>query len=81
MELVDFRKAQRLSQEDLARKLGLSSKGYVSQLERGEITCSVKLALEIEALSEGAVPARSLSPDVALVEDARGIKPPAPRAA
>lgn len=59
-----------LTQEAFAERVGLTSKGYVSELEKGG-RCSVKVALAIEALSSGRIPARSLNPDVALVEEAR----------
>ena len=62
-----------MSQEEFARAVGLNSKGYVSQLENGSIDrCSVKVALEIERLSEGQITADSLNPDVGLV---RGSEP------
>jgi transcriptional regulator with XRE-family HTH domain len=72
MNLMDLRRELKLSQEEFARHVGLSSKGYVSQLERGEITPSVKTALEIERLSGGRIRASELNADVALVEQARG---------
>jgi transcriptional regulator with XRE-family HTH domain len=70
--IAKLRKDLGLSQEQFAKRLGLSSKGHISQLERGDVTCSVETALKIEGLSEGRVPASSLNPDVALVERARG---------
>lgn len=75
-----LRKELGISQEEFARRLGLSSKGHISQLERGDVTCSVETALKIERLSDGRVSAASLNPDVALVERARGISPAEARA-
>lgn len=69
-----LRKSLGLSLEDFAKRVGLTSKGYASQLERGEVGCSVKTALAIEELSGGAIAAATLNPDVALVEKARGIE-------
>lgn len=56
--------------EDAAREFGITSKGYLSEIENGK-RCSVSVALEIERVTEGAIPAASLSPDVALVDQAR----------
>jgi len=70
MQIADLRKELGLSLTDFAERVGLSSKGYASQLERGEVTCSVKIALEIERLSNGRIAASGLNPDVALVEEA-----------
>lgn len=68
-----LRDSMSLSQEDFARVVGLTSKGYVSDLETAdEPRCSVKVALEIERLSEGQITADSLNPDVGLV---RGAEP------
>lgn len=71
--IAQLRKDLGLSQEQFARRLGLNSKGHISQLERGDASCSVETALKIESLSEGRVPASSLNPDIALVERARGL--------
>lgn len=73
--IAQLRKDLGLSQEQFAKRLGLKSKGHISDLERNGTTCSVEVALKIESLSEGRVPAASLNPDVALVERARGINP------
>jgi transcriptional regulator with XRE-family HTH domain len=71
MNIAELRQEMGLSLEAFALRVGLSSKGYASQLERGEVTCSVRAALEIEKLSGGRIPASSLNSDVALVEEAR----------
>lgn len=65
-----WRKAQGLTLDEAAAKFGLSSKGYLSDIERGG-RCSVAAALEIEKATEGAIAAATLNPDVALVEKAR----------
>lgn len=56
-----------LSQSAFAELLGLNSKGHVSQIERGEMSCSVSVALKIEELSNGRIPADDLNGDVRLV--------------
>ena len=75
MTISELRKELDLSLEAFARAVGLSSKGYASQLERGEVKCSVRAALEIEKLSGGRIQASSLNEDVALVEAARQSPP------
>ena len=65
MDVVSFRKSRGLSQAEFAAALGLRSKSYVSELERGRQKYPLKLALKIEQLSDGAVPAASLCPDAA----------------
>lgn len=54
------RESRSLSQEQFAIALGLQSKGYVSRIESGEITPSLRLALRIERWSAGRVRAESL---------------------
>lgn len=68
MDITALRKELGLSQEAFAARVGLKSKGHLSQIERGEQTPSVRVALEIERLSGGRIKAASLSADVALVE-------------
>lgn len=71
MKIAQLRKALNLSQEGFAKLVGLTSKSYVSELEKApEPRCSVKVALEIERLSEGRISAASLNPDVGLVREA-----------
>ena len=65
MELESFRKSRGLSQAELARELGLRSKGYISDIEGRRQRCSLRLALRIQQWSEGAVPAASLNTDAA----------------
>lgn len=72
MTIAELRKALELSQEEFARKVGLASKGYVSDLENAaDPRCSVKVALEIERLSSGRISAASLNPDVGLVRNSQ----------
>lgn len=68
MDIADLRKDLGLSQEAFAACLGLKSKGHLSQIERGEQTPSVRVALAIERISGGRVLAADLNPDVAMVE-------------
>ncbi|MBP6876580.1 MAG: helix-turn-helix transcriptional regulator [Phenylobacterium sp.] len=65
MELESFRKSQGMSQAQLARLLGLNSKGYISCIERRVQRCPLHLALKIERISGGLVTAASLSPEAA----------------
>ena len=68
MTIFELRKSLGLSQEAFALAVGLTSKGYVSDLESAEHPrCSVRAALEIERVSKGAIPAASLNPSVGLV--------------
>lgn len=73
MTIAELRKSLSLSQEEFAKAVGLTSKSYVSELESAEDPrCSVKVALEIERLSDGRISADSLNPDVGLVRSATG---------
>lgn len=60
MDLESFRKQRGLSQQQVARALGLQSKGSVSDIIRGRHKCPLKLALEIDRWSGGEVPALTL---------------------
>ena len=71
LTIVELRKELGLSQEGFAEQVGLRSKGHLSQIERGNETPSVRVALEIERLSGGRIPAASLNADVALVDTFR----------
>lgn len=73
MRISELRRSLSLSQEAFAKAVGLASKGYVSDLETADDPrCSVKVALEIEKLSEGKISAASLNPDVGLVRSRDG---------
>lgn len=71
MDIVSLRKELGLSQEAFAALVGLKSKGHLSDIERGNETPSVRVALEIERVSAGRVRASELNPDVAMVEQFR----------
>jgi transcriptional regulator with XRE-family HTH domain len=58
-----WRTAAKMSGAALAEKLGIS-RGKVSELESGSFLPGVKVALAIEALSEGAINAGDLNEDV-----------------
>lgn len=69
-ELIAWRADRGKTLEDAAADFGIKSKGYLSEIENGG-RCSVSVALEIERVTEGAILAASLNPDVALVDKAR----------
>lgn len=70
MMISELRKKLGLSQEEFAKAVGLTSKSYVSELESAQKPrCSVKVALEIERISDGVICAATLNPDVALIRD------------
>lgn len=71
MDVITFRHELGLSQGEFAARVGLRSKGHVSALERGG-KVGVRVALEIERLSGGAIPASSVNDDVKLIEAFRG---------
>lgn len=75
MDLASYRKQLGLSQESCARALGVTSKGYISDIESGARHASLRLALKIEQWSGGAVDAASVNPLIAALRD----KPPSPR--
>lgn len=68
--IADLRRERGWTLAELADALDIKSRGHAKRIEDGE-PCSVKVALKIEALSDGRIPAASLSNDVALVEAAR----------
>ena len=61
--LIAYRKARGLTQAEAAKELELGSKGYFSVLERGEAPWPLRLALKVEAWSEGQVSADHLVDD------------------
>ncbi len=71
MTISELRKELGLTLGEFAARLSLSSKGHAHDLEAGRYRPSVRVALEIEAMSGGRIPAGSINPDVALVEAAR----------
>lgn len=62
--IASLRKELGLTLDELAEQLGISSKGYLSQIERGVIDCSVRVALRIEDFSGARIDAAGLSADV-----------------
>lgn len=60
--LTAYRVKRGLSQEALAKEVGLKGKSSISEIETGERTASVRVALEIEKWSGGVVSAASLNP-------------------
>lgn len=74
-ELATVRREMGLSQDEMARRLGLKSKGHLSQIERGEQSPSVRTALEIERVTGGRIRAADLNHDVALVDRFRTSEP------
>lgn len=66
--LTAWREGEDLTQEELANKLGLRSKSYISRLETGVgPPASPLVALRIQSLSGGQVKAESLCPSLALL--------------
>lgn len=72
MDISDLRAELGLSLEEFAKTLGLQSKSHAHAIE-SKNRCSVSMALKIEGLSGGRIPASSLNDDVGLVERARHI--------
>lgn len=69
-ELIAWRKARDWTLEEAAAAFGIKSKGYLHDIEGGK-RCSVAVALEIERVTDAAICASELNPDVALVDKAR----------
>lgn len=59
----------KVSQQELARRLGLSSKSHMWEIENTD-RCAPHVALKIEELSEGAIDAAAICPAVAIVRQA-----------
>lgn len=70
MDIRAFRQSRGLTQDAFAALIGLKSKGHVSEIENGQ-TPSIRVALEIERVSEGVLKAADLNADVALVDQYR----------
>lgn len=75
--LRDARKRLDISQEELARRVGLKSKSHLSEIERDKDVPSVRIALALER--ETGIPADDLSPDVAMAR--APVEPPQAEAA
>jgi len=63
--IADLRRELGLSLEEFGKRIGLSSKGNVSLIERGQAAPSLPVALAIEKLSCGRIDAAALNSDVA----------------
>ena len=72
MKLVRARESRGWSQSDLAKALGLRSKGHVSRIENGAERASAELAVKIDRLTAGEVTVADLRPDLA---DVRVLRP------
>lgn len=71
LTVADLRKNElKLTLAEFAERIGLKSKGQAKAIEDKQ-KCSVRVALAIEQLSNGRIPAARLNPDVALIEAAR----------
>lgn len=71
MAIASLRKSLKLSQAAFAAAVGLKSKGQVSLLERGLCGVGPDVAMRIEELSGGEIPAASLSRTLAAADAAR----------
>ncbi|WP_409514755.1 helix-turn-helix domain-containing protein [Brevundimonas sp.] len=73
MDLATHRNTLGLSLEECAVALGLSptSKGWLSEIENGRRSASLRLALRIETWSKGKVPAASVCPEIEAIRPAR----------
>ena len=72
MTVSELRAELQATMEAFAAMIGVSSKSYVADIERTG-RCSVRVALRIEELSNGRIPAASLNDDIRLVEEARRV--------
>ena len=71
MSLAAVRRARGLTQDQLAKELGLAGAGSISPIENGVVDPSLELALRIQVWSAGKVRATDLRPDLAdLIEAA-----------
>ena len=80
MKIKDLRAELGLSLEEFSEKVGLSSRGRMSVIERDE-RCSLAVALKIEALSVGPdgaprIDAADLNDDVAAARHGAGVSAP-----
>ncbi len=75
MKLVRLRKSRNWSQNDLARLLGLNSRGHISDWENGRERVPAEHAIAIDRLSKGQLTVADLRPDL---HDVRVIHPEGP---
>lgn len=66
-----FRRRKGWSQGYLATRLGVTSRGYISDLESGRQPWPLKLAVRYQLVSEGEVAAADLCPDAAALLEER----------
>lgn len=59
--IFNLRKSLGLSLADFGKRIGVASKGRVSEIERGVIPCPQRIALKIEQLSAGKINAADLN--------------------
>lgn len=71
MKLSDWRKQNCYTLQALAVIVGLSSKGRMSRIERGQERCPTDLAIVIDRTTNGAVTVADLRPDLADVRVVR----------
>ena len=62
--IADLRRETGLTQSDFGLRVGVTNKTTMSMIERGALPCPVRVALAIEALSEGRIDAAGLNDDV-----------------
>jgi len=62
--IADLRAEMGITLEEFGAIVGISSKGHMSTVERGERPCSLGVALKIEELAAGRIDAASLCDDV-----------------
>lgn len=67
--ISELRAEMGLTLEDFAGKIGLSSKGHASEVERTQ-RCSLRVALAVEELSGGRIDAAGLNEEVRLARTA-----------
>lgn len=72
MSFAAYRKSLGLSQEQCALELGLTSKGHISGIEGGSQPASLRLGLQIQIWSAGAIQAVDVvsADDRRLLQDA-----------
>lgn len=62
--IAELRKERGETLEEFGAIVGISSKGHMSVIERGERPCTVAVALKVEELSGGRIDAGAICDDV-----------------
>jgi transcriptional regulator with XRE-family HTH domain len=70
--IKSFRRANKLTQQQLADAAGIRSKAYISSIESGAETCSLKVALRLEQFSHGEIDAAAICPEAAKIRAGAG---------